>query len=565
MRPSPLRAVLVVLAVAGSSRAREIGQVTLIDEKYQHGGWYNHMSFIEQPDDWTSPYDYHHGYTCVRAEVFEFKGEVQKLGLHYCYFQDRRSADKHACTSMQVVTEPGVYYRRWRNDKMWQTKVIDWSRRLLNFMQIDNAVKGKGKAEVRITVIIVADGFRLRPPLNWDPPKDWNCGVSCAGQIMEATSNETIKSAVKEDRLGTVWSEATEDSRSTDPARAAEGRRILAILGDYVENRRRVLRENKPRDPMGAVGGLVDLAQTFAGSPKARELLDEARAWEREPATKNERTASQVFRSMRNTARNLKKKMRGGSASDPEMQLKYAEEISALRSAAVGLARKYPAAPSTARMVDLCRGLGVPLPEELVAAVAAAAPPKARLASLPPPPARPTAPPTASEEAASGPVPDAAPGSGGTEPAPGPKAPSGLTEEERADLASWAEEARPRTIARIVEAFAKGAKLHVYVEFGGGPRKGRVKAADARGLSVDVSGVSFPLTWEKLPAKRFHDLAMQVVGEGPAEALLDLAAVSLEAGHAGPMEKVVKALYALTGTPREKIAFIERAASAIRD
>jgi hypothetical protein len=166
------------LLVLGSVCHAVSGQVTIVDLTYVHSGWYKHIDFITQPSDWTKPYDYYHGYTYTRAEIFSFENPGKNFSLHYCYFQDKRVKEKHACTGKKVINQTGVYYRRWQNSKMWQQNVIDWTRPLLNFMQIDNACdRGCGsKPKLRLEVIIVADGQNLQAPGHWSCPADWNCG-----------------------------------------------------------------------------------------------------------------------------------------------------------------------------------------------------------------------------------------------------------------------------------------------------------------------------------------------------------------------------------------------------
>jgi hypothetical protein len=171
---------LTVLICLFLAHAENPKQFTIVDnDTYVHTGWYKFWKFPWQPDNWKSPVDYYSGYTYHRVEVLSFdKPDVSKVMLQHCYFQDKHATENHACGHKPTWTKPEVI--RHQNSSLWQAGKIDWSRKLLDFMYIDNAcgtsAKGcKAGAHVNVTIIVVAANERLVAPANWDCPGDWNC------------------------------------------------------------------------------------------------------------------------------------------------------------------------------------------------------------------------------------------------------------------------------------------------------------------------------------------------------------------------------------------------------
>jgi MYXO-CTERM domain-containing protein len=154
-------------------------QFALVESaEYTHNTWYKFWKFPYQPSDWTQPHDFSRGTTYFRFEITSLQQETM---LQFCYFQDRHVSEKHACSPGWTFAQPGVYYRRQDNRTLWQRTAIDWTRELLDFMLIDNAGQGAGRARVRVSLFVVASGEQFDPPAEWECPSDWNCRGQSGG------------------------------------------------------------------------------------------------------------------------------------------------------------------------------------------------------------------------------------------------------------------------------------------------------------------------------------------------------------------------------------------------
>lgn len=362
--------ILALLLLAPATRATE-GQFTVVDTEYTADSWYGRWKFGRigdpQPEDWTSPHNYKDGYTYERYEVIRFGGEPRQVAQHSCYFQDKHTAAKHACTQKTVRTEPGVYYKRFCPGKLWQADVIDYKRPLLSYMMIDNATKGKCKAEIKLTVIAVAKGFKLRAPTDWhDCPKSWDVqphGTYGGLSYEQVEHLKDVAALLERGRLGAAWSAAERYRKDKDPNRSAEAARVLEALERHAQARREPLLALKAINPVQAVESLIRLARAFAPSQQGKKLLEEARAWNAEPATRNERTAQRIYAVVKETGKKLQRKVRGRKLTDPKVARKHGREIGVIRHYALVLKKNYPATASCKRALALAAQLGIAMPE----------------------------------------------------------------------------------------------------------------------------------------------------------------------------------------------------------
>ncbi len=158
-------------------------QMKVLETEHTFTGWYLQKNLDQQPKNWDSPIDYHRGYTYVRYELMgyskSFSDGKSFLAPHTCYFTGGMKDLIHACTNCPnwKITEPGIYYGRVQNDKLWASDKLSWSSGLGKFMIIDNCDCVGGKncnqggrlgAKLRITVYIVSSGDTFKAPSDWN-------------------------------------------------------------------------------------------------------------------------------------------------------------------------------------------------------------------------------------------------------------------------------------------------------------------------------------------------------------------------------------------------------------
>ena len=119
-------------------------QFVLLDVLHTHTTATKGFSYFplppDVPDNWKSPHNFHEGTIHFRLEVIDKPSDLA-VNYQLCVFQDRHSADKHACDGTRTFTDPGVLEWKGSPAAMWQSKVIDWSRKLMDLMLV---VKDRG-------------------------------------------------------------------------------------------------------------------------------------------------------------------------------------------------------------------------------------------------------------------------------------------------------------------------------------------------------------------------------------------------------------------------------------
>lgn len=95
--------------------------------------------------------------------------------------------------------------------------------------------------------------------------------------------------------LGRALVATERELASKDAARAGEAKRIVAALEAYAGRVRGKLSEMKETDPLAAVEALAALAGQFGTSRIGRELKEDAKSWDREPATAKARKERKCF------------------------------------------------------------------------------------------------------------------------------------------------------------------------------------------------------------------------------------------------------------------------------
>ena len=124
-----------------------------------------------------------------------------------------------------------------------------------------------------------------------------------------------------------------------------------------------MLARMKRSDPVQALEGLTNLAKEFSPSTMARELLAQAREWQKEPATVKALKAAAIYQQMVGMADRLREKLDGKKVTTRAMSKRYQREIRFLSQCVSALKRSYPDTPSCRRAVMIAQELGIKVPD----------------------------------------------------------------------------------------------------------------------------------------------------------------------------------------------------------
>ncbi len=354
----------------------QLDQFVLLDALYTHTTQTKGFSYFpippDVPENWKSPVNFYEGAIHIRLEVIS-KPSDRPVNYQICVFQDRHSSDKHACDHTRTFTGPGVHEWKSSPGSLWQSKVIDWSRKLLDTMLVVKDKRGNpvddrygfgGKWDgspdfslyfpmtVRFTAVVVARGAAYNPNVLF-----WRIeGV----HWKDLVHLKELAAPWERGQLGSVLAGAEKQLDSKTPERAAEARKVVGAFKAYVEKRRGELEGLKVVAPDYAAGALARLGQLLSPVPVGRELLSEAQKWERAPEVVKARKARAILDSIDDASRRVRGK---GKATDPAFAQRYANELRLIMQAAARLRKEYPDTPSCKLALDLADGLGLKIPD----------------------------------------------------------------------------------------------------------------------------------------------------------------------------------------------------------
>lgn len=362
------------LAVAGQGTAPD--QFVLLDVLHTHTTKTKGFTYFpippDVPENWKSPFNFHDGTIHFRLEVVDKPSDLA-VNYQLCVFQDRHSRDKHACDGTRRFTGCGVLEWKGSPASMWQSKVIDWSRKLMDMMLVIKDGAGRpvddrygfgGKWEgspdfslyfpmtVRFTAVAVAKGGSYNPGV-----LHWRVGGMHWKDLVHL---KALAVPWQRGQLGSVLVEAEKESESKVTERAEEARRVVAAFREHIERRKKELEAIREAVPDYAAGDLSCLGQLFAPAAIGRDLLAEARRWEQDPVVVKARKARAILDSIEEASRRVRGK---GKATDPAFAQRYAGELRLIAQAAARLKREYPETPSCRQALGLAAGLGLPVPE----------------------------------------------------------------------------------------------------------------------------------------------------------------------------------------------------------
>lgn len=312
------------------------------------------------PEDWLEPVNYYRGTVHYEIEILSQPSDayiLHQVGV----FQDRIAPGKESWGRLIKSTGPGVYRAKDSPRSWWHSHTIDWSKKKIGpvtlfktgpttFVEHDDA--SRWPLKVRYRVYVVSEGGTFNPH-----------GSYGGLHYQELTELRKAAACLERGFLGPALTAAQKELDSNDPKRAGEARRVVEALEKYAETRRSELAQTKAAEPIYAVEALVRLAEEFRPSERFKALAAEARSWNGEKATVEERQARRVFEAVKKAGDNLRRKMRGRKASDPEMARKHRRDISLVAQYVSLLRKKWPETPSCRRAVQMAEELGVPLPD----------------------------------------------------------------------------------------------------------------------------------------------------------------------------------------------------------
>lgn len=256
---------------------------------------------------------------------------------------------------------------------VWQAKVIDWKRKLLEVMlvikdgggnPVDDRYGFGGKWDgspdfslyfpmtVRFTAVAVAKGAAYNPAvLTWRLE-----GM----HVREVVHLKAAGAAWERGQLGAALAAAERELESNEPARAEEARKIAGAFKGWAAKRRKEIEALKTAVPDAAPALLARLGQSLGSAALGKELLAEAKEWEKDPAVLRARKARPLLDGLLEIARRLRGK---GKATDPEFARRYEGEIRAILQLVARLKKEFPDTPSFAQAAAVASGLGIRVPE----------------------------------------------------------------------------------------------------------------------------------------------------------------------------------------------------------
>ena len=367
---------LTLLALA-TSLAAAGEELLLFDGPYTHTkrtSGFSYPKIQNQPDDWTFPVNYADGTVQSRYIVKSVSSDTT-ISYQWCLFQ---GGSNHTCLTCAKFNSPGTYFAEKVVKKLWANFTVDWSRNFGRFMLVVKDATGApvsngsgfgGKwigspdfdlyfpFEVHTTVVVIPAGSTFSGWENYVPGMP---GI--AGRIFSMTKSQRIKACAGRGQLGLAWNAAEKLAKSGDADEAEDGRRVAAFLAEYVRSSREGALRVKGQDPVGAVKQMAELAEKIRPRGEVKEILKEAKAWNREPATRQARAAEGVFLQMKKTYDLLKKKLGKNKATDPKSVRLYGRDIAVVTSYARVLKQRYPETRAARRALAICAKLGIEVP-----------------------------------------------------------------------------------------------------------------------------------------------------------------------------------------------------------
>jgi hypothetical protein len=222
---------------------------------------------------------------------------------------------------------------------------------VLGVGEIDNCKSVHLPLLVHLTMTLVAKGHE------YDPNRFSFEGL----RHEELIHLRSVKACLDRGLLGQAYRLAESAARSKDEGKAAAARSVLASLDRWAETRLAMCERVKEHEPVVAITKLREFAARLSGCRKARELLERARAWSREDATRNEIRARPLYDRFDRLANELRDSCAEGG--DPGGRGDEKEQLRLLASA---LQERFPGTPSARRALAQAEELCIAVTQEVL-------------------------------------------------------------------------------------------------------------------------------------------------------------------------------------------------------
>lgn len=257
-----IRLVLPAVAALFVLQTLQAAQIKIADMNITWTKWYFRQEPpYTNPDNWMSPYNYGEGTAYFRIETTGM-GDGRAFYAQPCLFQDSHTPDKHSCftrnTGMFTVRSAGVMYVTMLMQSQWQYNVIDYTRKLLSFMVIDNLCNEgcRTGAKMRFECIVVSKGGTFEPPAHWtgnpwgtDETPPQLSAVSCT----EATKVKVTFSETPDNTTATNKANYAIDNSVTISSASLSGNTVTLTTSALSEGVAYTLTVNNVKDKAGNV------------------------------------------------------------------------------------------------------------------------------------------------------------------------------------------------------------------------------------------------------------------------------------------------------------------------
>ncbi|HLF95010.1 MAG TPA: hypothetical protein VJB14_16195 [Planctomycetota bacterium] len=205
---------------------------------------------------------------------------------------------------------------------------------------------------VRLTAVVVAKGAAYNPAC-----LTWRLDTLHVRDLKELKG---VAGLWERGQLGAALSAAEKELESKEAARAEEAGRVVEAFRAWADSRRKELTGIKTSAPDWAPGALARLGQQLSPAALGKELLAQAKEWEKDPSLLAARKARPLLDALLQAAGRMRGK---GKASDPEVARKFAGEILTIGQLAARLRKDFPETPSCRQALEVAAGLAIRVPE----------------------------------------------------------------------------------------------------------------------------------------------------------------------------------------------------------
>ena len=251
------------------------------------------------PTNWTKPINYAGGRLYVRFDIL--RCPTNRSGaLQFAFMQKPNATMIH--NKYVRYSGTGRYLGEEAMRELHEgSPPVNWSRSVprgkifwLGAQKGDASGDHTGRAvkddlaeffplKFRCTVVVVARGTRFSGWNNYPVPGE---GIYGGLSYKDLKKLRKVARAWKAGMLGPAMKSAESHLKSRDPETREEARKIMEAGRRHVDSERAYLEKLKGHDLNKALAGLIELAKNLRPMPLAKELITQAKAWQKEASGK---------------------------------------------------------------------------------------------------------------------------------------------------------------------------------------------------------------------------------------------------------------------------------------